>query len=105
MLLDWNNGDSPYSSVFESGPQLDWEPFESPDSSQALVPLLLPPELAGQLAWADTITRDGEPIWQETPMPLPQLTLTRLTSPDGDAVFQYASGQYSTCYSRPPNHL
>jgi hypothetical protein len=89
MFLDWRFGRSVYPSVAESGPQIDWIPWTHPSLS---VPFLIPPGWTGVAAWADSFTREGEPIWQETPMALPQLTLSRIVSPEGDALFDYAVG-------------
>lgn len=89
MFLDWRSGRSVYPSVAASGPQIDWEPFPHPSLP---VPYLIPPGWEGIAAWADSFTREGEPVWQDSPLALPQLTLARLVSPEGDAVFEYAVG-------------
>jgi hypothetical protein len=89
MLFDWRSGLPVYQSVAESGPQLDWQPFNHPSF---LGPFLIPPGWTGSAAWADSFTRDGVPEWRDVPMSLPQLTLSRVTAPDGDASFEYAIG-------------
>jgi hypothetical protein len=89
MLFAWRNGQSVYPSVADGMPQTDWEPFQHPSLP---VPYLIPPGWTGAGIWADTFTRAGEPIWQDTPLALPQLTGTRIVSPDGDAMFEYAVG-------------
>lgn len=89
MLFDWRAGKSVYRSVAEAGPQSDWTPFNHPSS---LGPFLIPPGWTGIAAWTDSFTQDGVPEWQDTPMNLPQLTLSRIVSPDGDAAFEYSVG-------------
>ncbi len=89
MLFDWRSGRPVYRSVADSGPQLHWQPFNHPGF---LGPFLIPPGWTGSAAWADSFTRDGVPRWQDQPMSLPQLTLSRVTSPGGDASFEYAVG-------------
>ncbi len=89
MLFNWRAGLPVYQSVAESGPQLDWQPFNHPDF---LGPFLIPPGWTGSAAWAASFTRDGVPEWRDEPMSLPQLTLSRVTSPDRDASFEYAIG-------------
>jgi hypothetical protein len=89
MLFAWRNGESVYPSVADGMPQTDWQRFQHPSLP---VPYLIPPGWTGMGIWTDTFTRAGEPIWQDTPLTLPQLTGTRLVSPDGDALFEYAVG-------------
>ncbi len=89
MLFDWRAGRSVYRSVADAGPQIGWEPFHHPS---ALGPFLIPPGWTGVAAWADSFTREGVPEWQARPLALPQLTLSRIVSPDGEAAFEYAVG-------------
>lgn len=89
LLLDWRAGKPVYPSLVEAGPQTDWVPFNHPAS---LGPFLIPPDWTGSAAWADTFSDDGEPLWQSTPPAVPQLILSRVSSADGDSVFDYVTG-------------
>jgi hypothetical protein len=89
LLFAWRAGQPIYNSPADGAPQADWVPFEHPSLP---VPYLIPPGWTGIPAWADSFTRSGMPEWQDAPLQLPQLTLARVVSPDGDAVFEYAVG-------------
>jgi len=89
MLFDWRDGKPVYESIADSGPQIDWVPFEHPSLP---VPSLIPPDWTGVAGWADSFSRDGVPEWQDAPLALPQLTMSRIVAPDGDAAFEYAVG-------------
>ena len=89
MLVDWREGKVVYPTLGDSTPQPDWVEFDHPT---IFVPYLIPPDWTGVALWADSFTRDGEPEWQESQLYLPQLTASRIISPDGDAIFEYAVG-------------
>ncbi len=89
LLFAWREGQPVYDSPADGMPQIDWVPFEHPSLP---APYLIPPGWTGVPAWADSFTRSGMPQWQDTPLQLPQLTLARVVSPGGEAVFEYAVG-------------
>lgn len=89
MLFRWRSGAPVYASVAENGPQIDWVPIQPQATSG---PFLIPPRWSAYSGWADSFTRDGLPEWQERPVSAPQLSATRVVSPDGEALFEYAVG-------------
>lgn len=89
LLLDWRAGKSVYPSLVVAGPQPDWVPFNHP---AFLGPFLIPSGWTGSAAWTDTFSSDGEPLWQDSPPAVPQLILSRVSSADGDSVFDYVTG-------------
>lgn len=88
LLLDWRSGDAVFSSA-ELLPGADWAVFAHPASAIALV---IPPGWKAEMLFATDFTRTGEPRWSRRQPQLPQLSLLRITSPDGDAVFEYGLG-------------
>jgi hypothetical protein len=89
MLVAFRSGLGVYPSVMEIGPQPDWLVYEHPS---ALPPRLIPPGWTPIAAWADTFSSSGEPFWVDAPMILPQLSLSRVVSPDGRAQFEFFAG-------------
>jgi hypothetical protein len=89
LYFDWRAGEQVYPAPFTSVPPADWESFQHPSF---LGPYLIPPGWQGTALWADTFTRAGEPLWLETPPAAAQLTVSRVSSPDGRSVFEYGTG-------------
>lgn len=89
MLDAWRSGISPYESSLDAGPQPDWQYFEHPDM---LGPSLVPPDWFAFPGWADSYSRSGAPRWEDERMSQPQLTSSRVVSPDGDAAFELVTG-------------
>lgn len=89
LFYAWDTGDLVYPGPGESSPPSHWEMTDLPGGA---LPWFIPPGWSVSTYVAENIERDGTIDWQRRVRGMPLLSLTRVESEDGSALFEEAIG-------------